>query len=628
MIKCIKQRMLLGGLCWLSLSLVLFGCATGGGSVDLGSVDTKPIIIKPDPAKPREDEVVVVPPKNDGLPKYGFAFKNPSARFVEDKKGKRWDEKYIENTNLVGGRGKEARESIMNLRAEDGYALDESTSLDEITLKHPTYWMTDKKDKYSTKSADKKISGLIPKDSDWVKEGDLMIYPDEDEYKALLNFDHTQLGFVAYKHTGHLAEGTLANATLFYRGINRAQSMPVSGSARYHGNWAYMTPMSYHEAQNGTGGSYGGHNLSLAHAKTSFVAEFDVNFGEKKLGGALKTRKDGQETEYFGIDAKIQGNQFSGKAVSKQNQDKALNKDSDVLFGGFYGDQGQELGGGFYTLANKNKLNGDKTLAVAFIAKKDGNGAGEAAKLSDGKLLSWEAASAKANITDLGYIDNIKQLGINDKGKRVVIDLNSKENQTINDMIYAANSCCENFQFLRFGDLVQAAKGADGKPSGNRRESLFVQGELTSPADVPTTGKAHYVGKWQMRTVVHSILGSDSDIPRTINGDASYHIDFGNKKLSGSLVGAGSLDAQGEVRPKGSLWININADIKGNQFSGKAEMPESKFVDTAYKSIHLKFDKVEGGLYGPGAAELGGHIKSTDGKTGVVFGGKKQAARP
>ncbi|UJF23964.1 transferrin-binding protein-like solute binding protein [Suttonella sp. R2A3] len=640
-----KKTKLVKGLCWSLLMFALSGCVTGG-NVDLTRINTKPVIDKPAPPKPSKDEVIEVAPREDGLPKNGFAFKNPSTRFVEDRAGRHYLFKYIEAIHLVKGddysnvqNRQEARNTLMNIRAENSYALDESTSLDTITFKHATYWEP-AKSASDIKMVDKTITGLTTTGSRWEKYGDFMRYLDDDGYvneedlRAILNFDYTQMGFVGYNYTNHFMDHEYTNATLFYRGINRAQSLPVTSSARYTGNWAYMVPMTYYAARNRETGTTGrGGNLSLGHSKSSFVAEFDVNFAEKKLNGTLKTRTNGTETEYFGINANIQGNQFSGKAVAKQGQDnelsKALSNDSDALFGGFYGDKGQELGGGFYTLADKSKPNGDKTLAVAFIAKNNAADVGTTAKLSDGTLLSWAEADAEVSVTDLGAIDNIKQLALNHDGKRVVIDLNNKNTQTIDDMLYEANACCDNYQFLRFGTLSQAKKGPDGKALGRPSESLFVQGELTPPAEVPTTGQAHYVGKWQMRTLVQSTaINSGADVPFDINYDATYRVDFGKKELIGALVGETGLTPQGEVQSGVTPWINIKADIKGNQFVGTAVMPKSQQIDDglAYKPIEpIVFNEVKGGLYGPGAAELGGQMTSTDGKTGVVFAGKKQA---
>lgn len=609
------------------ISLTLNGCSVGGGGVELDSVEIKPTIIKPKPPAPSKDEVVDVPEKNNDLPKYGFAFKNPTARYVENKKeGKKWYEKFIENPNLVFGNGKEAKEAIMNLRPEDIYVLNNSSSLEEVVLIHPIY-QTDENGKVTVKFVEKKITNLKPDDT-WFENGDLVV--NEDENVLLLNFDHTQLGFIGYEHTKFSTEGTLSNATLFYRGIDRAQSLPISLKANYTGKWVYMRPLSYYEAQNGEGGGYTGQNLSAYKGNTSFNATFDIDFGKKTLTGQLKSKnkKTEEEKYYFDISAKIEGNQFTGKATSKQQDDEILSKDSDVLHGNFYGEKGEELGGAFYSLADKNKPNGDKTLAVAFIAKRKNDEKIETEQLTSSKQLLWKNTSGKVDTIDLGYVDDIMQLNIIAKnGKVVTLDVNSKNQQQINSSVYAIDACCDNFQFMRFGGITSADNNANTNNStaSNLQESLFIQGYLTPTSEVPTSIEAHYVGKWKMRTIVNPVNSNDSDISYEIKGDAVYKAHFGDKKLTGSLVGDGGVTDQGTVHSGRTPWVNINADIKGNQFFGTAIMPEIKTIDVAYKSIQPSFDKVNGGFFGPKAAELGGHITSTDGKTGVVFGGKKQA---
>lgn len=608
-ISVFKHRLLLVLSCF-----VLVSCSLGGGSAELDPLTTKITLIRPKPPKPSQDAIVEVPKSNDDIAKYGFAFKNPTARYMENKGSKNRFENFIENSKLVFGYGKEAKELIMNLRSEDIYALNESASLDEIILRHPTYWKEN--EKTVVKFVEKKVTGLTPK-KDWIQHGDLRV--NEDTNIGLLNFDHTQLGFIGYPHTRFSTESALSHATLFYRGINRSNRLPTSLNVSYTGNWAYMLPMSYYEAQEGNGDGYYGQNLSFSKVKTSFVTKINASLGDKTLTGKFSgiDKKSGDEKLYFEMKAEIQGNQFTGKAVSKQSDNAALNKHSDALHGNFYGEGGKELAGAFYALADKDKPSGDKALAVAFIAKKDHQDErDETFLLTMGERLLWKDTLSKAESTDLGYVDNIHQLSIlDDDGKRVVLDLNSKKEQSMHNSTYFVDVCCDNFQFLRLGNITSGLQ-----------ESLFVQGMLTPPADVPTSGQAHYVGKWQMKTLVYSKRGThnSSGIIHEVKGDAAYHINFGDKKLKGSLLSDGGVTAQGNADPRHTPWVNIDADIKGNQFSGTAKMSASKEVDIAYKPIHINFSKVEGGLFGSDAAELGGHIVSDDGKSGVVFGGKKQ----
>lgn len=119
-----------------------------------------------------------------------------------------------------------------------------------------------------------------------------------------------------------------------------SSEIPKKGSAQYRGNWfGYISD---------------GKTSYSATGDKNALAEFDVNFTEKKLTGTLK-RHDTRNT-VFSIEANLKnGNAFTGTATAKnlvidgnnsQTQNTQINITTSVN-GAFYGPNATELGGYF-----------------------------------------------------------------------------------------------------------------------------------------------------------------------------------------------------------------------------------------------------------------------------------------
>lgn len=119
------------------------------------------------------------------------------------------------------------------------------------------------------------------------------------------------------------------------------------------------------------------------------------------------------------------------------------------------------------------------------------------------------------------------------------------------------------------------------KATGN--SYAFAQGKLTDT--MPTTGVATYKGGAVYR-----------DASGLKEGTSSFDVNFGDKKLSGSIT------------PNGGSAISLSAAISGNKFSG---------ID-ATSNYEMK-----GGFAGSNAAELAGTYGHPN-KTGGAFGAVKQ----
>lgn len=175
------------------------------------------------------------------------------------------------------------------------------------------------------------------------------------------------------------------------------------------------------------------------------------------------------------------------------------------------------------------------------------------------------------------------------------------------------------------GSSSNAILPAPEAPKG-RDIDLFLKGIRTAEMDIPQIGKARYTGTWEARI---GVPDKTDDQPGTtfIQKDsyanqaakAEFDVDFGAKSLSGKLT------EKNDTNP--AFYIEKGV-IDGNGFHALARTRENGVDLSGQGSTNPQSFKasnllVEGGFYGPQAAELGGNIIDSDRKIGVVFGAKK-----
>lgn len=176
------------------------------------------------------------------------------------------------------------------------------------------------------------------------------------------------------------------------------------------------------------------------------------------------------------------------------------------------------------------------------------------------------------------------------------------------------------------GSSSNAILPAPEAPKG-RNIDLFLKGIRTAETDIPKTGEAHYTGTWEARIGVPDKKGERLDGTTSIQKDsyanqaakAEFDVDFGAKSLSGKLT------EKNDTNP--AFYIEKGV-IDGNGFHALARTRENGVDLSGQGSTNPQSFKasnllVEGGFYGPQAAELGGNIIDSDRKIGVVFGAKK-----
>ncbi|HEZ3566181.1 TPA: transferrin-binding protein-like solute binding protein [Neisseria meningitidis] len=172
------------------------------------------------------------------------------------------------------------------------------------------------------------------------------------------------------------------------------------------------------------------------------------------------------------------------------------------------------------------------------------------------------------------------------------------------------------------GSILPAPEAPKG-----RDIDLFLKGIRTAETDIPQIGKARYTGTWEARIGVPDKTDDSPDGTTSIQKDsyanqgakAEFDVDFGAKSLSGKLT------EKNDTNP--AFYIEKGV-IDGNGFHALARTRENGVDLSGQGSTNPQSFKasnllVEGGFYGPQAAELGGNIIDSDRKIGVVFGAKK-----
>ena len=147
--------------------------------------------------------------------------------------------------------------------------------------------------------------------------------------------------------------------------------------------------------------------------------------------------------------------------------------------------------------------------------------------------------------------------------------------------------CCGRYSDIRFG--------INDSLDDNGKFYLFYNGNPT--LNMPTSGSASYSGQ---SILAIDITESDEDDYHI--GNSQFSVDFGNKSLSGSL-GINNIQ-----------YVNINASISGNNFSG--------YANTSL--LPSSVANVEGKFYGEQAKQLAGLAEANDNSWAAAFGAQKQ----
>ncbi|HHE9435017.1 TPA: transferrin-binding protein-like solute binding protein [Haemophilus influenzae] len=486
----------------------------------------------------------------------------------------------------------------------------------------------------------------------------------------------------------------------FYYGNKTATNLPVNGVAKYKGTWNFITATENGKSYSLLSNDRQAYSRRSAipedidlDRKTGLTSEFSVNFGTKKLTGELYyneretnlNKSQDRKHKLYDLEADVHSNRFRGKVIPKESTstDHPFTSEG-VLEGGFYGPNGEELGGKF--------LAKDKRVFGVFSAKEmPENPELSRETLIDGKLTTFSTkktdattdtttstttstttdttTSTTASTTTDAKTDekNFKTEDIPSFGEAdyLLIDnqpipLLPEENTSdfatsklhkVGDKTYKVEACCSNLSYVKFGmyyeDPLKEEKDKDKEKDKEKEKQTtnlsntyyqFLLGLRTPSSEIPKMGNVKYHGSWfgylSDGTTSYSTTGNKQ---RDKSGVSVFNVDFASKKLTGELKRADT----------GNTVFSINATFKDgkNDFTGTATA--TNFVidgnnsHTGNTPINIT-TKVNGAFYGPDASELGGYFtyngnptatnsstvpsppNSANARAAVVFGAKKQ----
>ncbi|UTU47405.1 transferrin-binding protein-like solute binding protein [Mergibacter septicus] len=147
--------------------------------------------------------------------------------------------------------------------------------------------------------------------------------------------------------------------------------------------------------------------------------------------------------------------------------------------------------------------------------------------------------------------------------------------------------------------------------------SIFYRGK-DKTTDVPISGTLSYKGYWAFAT---QLATDDTDKGAGGNGQettiytADFEANFSTKKLTGSLKGSDE---------HFNFDYKINANIKGNGFTGDASGKYDYKQGSAGSTEYTPTATVSGSFFGKGAAELAGKAIANDNAWAGVFAAKKE----
>lgn len=624
------------------LSFLLSACSGGGGSFDVDDVSN------PSSSKPRYQDDTSNQRKKSDLAKLSIPSLGGGMKLVAQ--------------NLLGKR----EPSFLNENDYISYFSSPSTIKDDV----------EKENKKNTERTNP--IGLEPNTALQGSNSQKYVYSGLYYIESWKDFSQSR-ATEKKAYTGYYGYA-------FYYGNKTATDLPVSGVAKYTGTWNFITATENRKSYPLFGSGSSAYNKRSAISEdidnlennptnAGLTSEFTVNFGTKELTGELyynerKTilneSKD-RKHKLYDLKAKVYSNRFRGNVTpaQKDSTDHPFTSEG-TLEGGFYGPEGQELGGKF--LAHDKKVFGvfsaketeetkqkteNKTLSKETLI--DGKLTTFSTKTADAKTNATTNTAANATTNAITDAENFKTKDISSFGEADYLlidnypvpllpentdDFISSKHHKVGDKTYKVEACCKNLSYVKFGMYYE------DKDENNKNETeqyhQFLLGHRTASSKIPTMGNVKYLGSWfgyiSDGTTSYSPSG---DKKRENNALAEFDVDFANKKLTGELKRANT----------GNTVFSINATFQSgkNDFTGTATANNVAIdsQNTQANTSRVNFTAtVKGAFYGPKATELGGYFtyngkdtitknsesspavssspNSKNARAAVVFGAKQQ----
>ncbi|MCK9669919.1 transferrin-binding protein-like solute binding protein [Haemophilus influenzae] len=632
------------------LSFLLSACSGGGGSFDVDDVSN------PSSSKPRYQDDTSNQRTKSNLQKLSIPSLGGGMKLVAQ--------------NLLGKK----EPSLLN--NEDGYMIFSSLS----TIKADVGNVKNNNTNGGTLIGSIEEPNGISQDSN----------PQKYVYSGLYYIDSWR--DISKSKEGKAYSGYYGYA--FYYGNKTATDLPVSGVAKYKGTWSFITATEnrkrYSLFSNNSGQAYSKRSAIPTDIdldrQTGLISEFSVDFGKKKLTGGLyynlrKTNANENQNrkhQLYDLEADVHSNRFRGKVIPKDKDPKSTDHpftSEGTLEGGFYGPDGEELGGKF--------LAGDNRVFGVFSAKEQSetpeNKKLPRETLIDGKLTTFKRTDATTNATanattsttastttdvktdeknfttkDISSFGEADYLLIDNYPVPLLpensADFISSKHHTVGKKTYQVEACCSNLSYVKFGMYYEVPPKEEEKDKEKKEKEKekqatnlsntyyqFLLGLRTPNAEIPKEGSAQYRGNWfGYISDGETSYSATGDKQQEKNAVAEFTVNFADKKLTGTLK---RHDTQNTV-------FNIEADFNSgeNNFTGTATAKDL-VIDSNNSQGNTPINittKVNGAFYGPHASELGGYFtyngnptaanssavpsppNSEKARAAVVFGAKKQ----
>nr|ALE66172.1 transferrin binding protein B TbpB [Actinobacillus pleuropneumoniae] len=237
----------------------------------------------------------------------------------------------------------------------------------------------------------------------------------------------------------------------------------------------------------------------------------------------------------------------------------------------------------------------------------------------------------------LGYVVKVPVSSFENK-KVDISDIEVITNGNLDDVPYKANSSKYNYPDIKTKDsslqYVRSGYVIDGEHSGSN-EKGYVYYKGNSPAkELPVNQLLTYTGSWDFTS--NANLNNEEGRPNYLNDDyytkfigkrvglvsgdakpakhkysSQFEVDFATKKMTGKLS------------DKEKTIYTVNADIRGNRFTGAATASDKhKGKRESYNFISADSQSLEGGFFGPKAEEMAGKFVANDKSLFAVFSAK------
>ena len=634
------------------LSFLLSACSGGGGSFDVDDVSN------PSSSKPRYQDDTSNQRKKSDLAKLSIPSLGGGMKLVAQ--------------NLLGKR----EPSFLNENDYISYFSSPSTIKDDV----------EKENKKNTERTNP--IGLEPNTALQGSNSQKYVYSGLYYIESWKDFSQSR-ATEKKAYTGYYGYA-------FYYGNKTATDLPVSGVAKYTGTWNFITATENRKSYPLFGSGSSAYNKRSAISEdidnlennptnAGLTSEFTVNFGTKELTGELyynerKTilneSKD-RKHKLYDLKAKVYSNRFRGNVTpaQKDSTDHPFTSEG-TLEGGFYGPEGQELGGKF--LAHDKKVFGvfsaketeetkqkteNKTLSKETLI--DGKLTTFSTKTADAKTNATTNTAANATTNAITDAENFKTEDIPSFGEADYLlidnqpipllpeektnDFISSKHHTVGNKTYKVEACCSNLSYVKFGmyyeDPLKKEEEKDKEKEDKEKQTTtsiktyyqFLLGLRTPKAEIPTTGNVKYLGNW------FGYIGDDKtsysatgDKQQDNNAPAEFDVDFDNKKLTGTLK---RHDNKNTVFNIEATFQNGKNDFEGTAHANNVAIDSQSTQGTPKVNFTAT---VKGAFYGPHATELGGYFtyngnstaanssavsspsNSEKARAAVVFGAKKQ----